>query len=130
MGVSTMSDVAAGGGSISNERASQVQASSASDVNWDAIENAPDFRELVREKRGFIIPATIFFLVYYFGFLIIVGYFPALVDVNVIGNINLAYLLALSEFIMAWVVMYLYIRRAGTFDRLANAIFTRVKGGK
>jgi len=123
-----MSDVAAGSGSASNERASQ--ASSASDVNWDAIENAPDFRELVREKRNFIIPATIFFLVYYFGFLVVVGYFPAVVDVNVIGNINLAYLLALSEFVMAWVIVYLYVRRAGTFDRLASAIASRVKGGK
>jgi len=78
MGVSTMSDVAAGGGSISNERASQVQASSASDVNWDAIENAPDFRELVREKRGFIIPATIFFLVYYLVFSSSSAIFPRL----------------------------------------------------
>ena len=125
-----MSDVAAGGGSHSSEPASQVQASSASDVNWDAIENAPDFRELVREKRNFIIPATIIFLVYYFGFLVIVGYFPAVVDVNVIGNINLAYLFALSQFVMAWIIVYLYVRRAGTFDKLANAIMSRVKGGR
>jgi uncharacterized membrane protein (DUF485 family) len=125
-----MSDVAAGGGSLSSEPASQVQASSASDVNWDAIENAPDFRELVREKRNFIIPATIIFLVYYFGFLVIVGYFPAVVDVNVIGNINLAYLFALSQFVMAWIIVYLYVRRAGTFDKLANAIMSRVKGGR
>ena len=126
-----MSDVAApGGGSVSNQRASEAQAGPVSDVNWDAIENAPDFRELVREKRGFIIPATIFFLVYYFGFLVIVGYFPALVDVKVIGNINIAYLLALSEFFMAWILMYLYVRRAGTFDKLAARILARVKGGK
>jgi uncharacterized membrane protein (DUF485 family) len=98
------------------------------DVNWTAIERDTDFQELVREKRSFIIPATIFFLVYYFGFLIIVGYFPSLVDVDVIGHINVAYLFALSQFIMAWVIVYLYVRRAGTFDRLANAIVARVKG--
>lgn len=98
------------------------------DVNWTAIERDKDFQELVREKRNFIIPATIFFLVYYFGFLIIVGYFPSLVDVDVIGHINLAYLFALSQFVMAWVIVYLYVRRAGTFDRLANAIVAKVKG--
>lgn len=98
------------------------------DVNWQAIESDSDFRELVREKRNFIIPATIFFLVYYFGFLILVGYFPDVVDVNVIGNINIAYLFALSQFIMAWIVMTLYVRRAGLFDRLAHNILTRVKG--
>ncbi len=98
------------------------------DVNWTAIEGDRDFQGLVREKRNFIIPATIFFLVYYFGFLIIVGYFPALVDVDIIGHINLAYLFALSQFVMAWVIVYLYVRRARTFDRLANAIVAKVKG--
>jgi uncharacterized membrane protein (DUF485 family) len=101
----------------------------ASDVDWQIIENSSDFRELVREKRHFIIPATIFFLIYYFGFLVLVGYFPSVVEVNVIGNINLAYLLALSEFVMAWIIVYLYVRRAGLFDKLANAILTKVKGG-
>jgi len=100
------------------------------DVNWQAIESDSDFRELIREKRNFIIPATIFFLVYYFGFLILVGYFPDVVNVNVIGNINIAYLFALSQFIMAWIVMALYVRRAGTFDQLAHNILTRVRGEK
>jgi uncharacterized membrane protein (DUF485 family) len=101
-----------------------------SDVNWQAVEDDRDFRELIHEKRNFIIPATIFFLVYYFGFLVLVGYFPSVVDVNVIGNINLAYIIAISEFIMAWVIVYLYVRRARLFDKLANAIVTKVKGGK
>ena len=48
---------------------------------------------------------------------------------NVIGNINLAYLIALSEFVMAWIIVYLYVRRAGLFDKLANAILTKVKEG-
>lgn len=101
-----------------------------SDVNWQAVEDDRDFRELIHEKRNFIIPATIFFLVYYFGFLVLVGYFPSVVDVNVIGNINLAYIIAISEFIMAWVIVYLYVRRARLFDKLANAIVSKVKGGK
>ena len=101
----------------------------ASHVDWQSIENSSDFRELVHEKRHFIIPATIFFLIYYFGFLVLVGYFPSVVEVNVIGNINLAYLLALSEFVMAWIIVYLYVRRARLFDKLAHAILTKVKGG-
>lgn len=99
-------------------------------VDWQAIEQDGQFRELVRAKRNFIVPATIFFIVYYFGFLILVGYAPSLVEVNVIGNINLAYLFAISEFIMAWVIVYLYVRRAGLFDRLASAILARVSRGE
>ena len=122
--------VSSGDGPQAVQRTTVNPADQPVDVNWTAIEEDKDFRELVREKRNFIIPATIFFLVYYFGFLIIVGYFPSLVDVNVIGHINLAYLFALSQFVMAWVIVYLYVRRAGTFDRLANAIVAKVKGSK
>jgi uncharacterized membrane protein (DUF485 family) len=129
MEVWPMSDLAAPGEDRRSIPSSPVS-EQAADVNWQAIESDSDFRELVREKRNFIIPATIFFLVYYFGFLILVGYFPDVVNVNVIGNINIAYLFALSQFIMAWIVMALYVRRAGTFDQLAHNILTRVKGEK
>jgi uncharacterized membrane protein (DUF485 family) len=98
--------------------------------NWTAIERADDFRHLVHQKRNFIIPATIFFLVYYFGFLVLVGYFPSIVETNIIGNINIAYLFALSQFIVAWIIVYLYVRQANGFDKLVSAIVNRVKGGK
>lgn len=132
-----MSDIASSGKSgraarrakAAAQKQAQAQAE-ATPINWQQIESSGDFRELVREKRNFIIPATIFFLVYYFGFLIFVGYFPDVAETNVIGNINLAYLLALSEFAMAWVLVYLYVRRAGLFDQLANAILKKVKGAR
>ena len=38
------------------------------DIDWEAIERSPEFRELVRRKKAFVIPATIFFLAWYFGF--------------------------------------------------------------
>lgn len=94
------------------------------------IETSPDFKELVADKRRFIIPATIFFVVYYFALPILVGYFPGLMDTNVIGNINIAYLFALSQFFMAWILMYLYIRRARVWDAKVASIVERLKGGK
>ena len=122
--------VAPGEGKRSLPSSGAISEGSTTDVNWTAVEQDPEFRELIREKRSFIIPATIFFLLYYFVFLVLVGYFPDIANANVIGNINVAYLLALSQFIMVWVLMYLYVRRAGTFDRLAQSIVARVKGGK
>jgi len=98
-------------------------------IDWEGIASEEDFRELIRVKRNFIVPATIFFLVYYFGFLVFVGYFPKLAETNVIGKINIAYLIALSEFVMTWILVFLYVKRAGFFDRLANAILERTRGG-
>jgi len=99
-------------------------------IDWTAIENDASFQELVAKKRNFIVPATIVFLVYYFGFLIFVGYFPEAAEVNVIGQINLAYLIAISEFVMAWIIVYLYARQAGLFDKMTASILSRIKGGK
>jgi uncharacterized membrane protein (DUF485 family) len=111
------------GEGLSPEEASRI-------AEWRAIEATPAFQELVKAKRRFIIPATIFFLVYYFALPILVGYFPDLMDTKVIGEINLAYLFALSEFVMTWTLMYLYVRRARTWDVMAAQIIENVRGGK
>ena len=97
--------------------------------DWQAIERDSEFRELVRTKRNLIIPATIFFLLYYFVFLIVVGYMPDVANASVFGNINVAYLFALSQFFMTWILMGIYVWRAGTFDRLVERIVARVRGG-
>jgi uncharacterized membrane protein (DUF485 family) len=98
-------------------------------AEWSEIEQEAAFRELVIAKRRFIIPATLFFIVYYFALPVLVGYFPALMEINVVGHINIAYLFALSQFFMAWIIMVLYIRRARLFDGMAQRIIERVRGG-
>jgi Protein of unknown function, DUF485 len=37
-----------------------------SEIDWTAAERSPEFRELVRRRKGFVVPATIFFLAWYF----------------------------------------------------------------
>ena len=87
------------------------------------LARSPEFRRLITAKRNFIIPAVIFFLVYYFALPLGNGLAPSLMNTKVIGNINLAYLFALSEFVMAWILAAVYIRRANrVFDPLAAAV--------
>lgn len=97
--------------------------------DWRTIAASGAFRELLRAKRRFIIPATIFFIIYYFALPVLVGYFPALMEQDVIGEINLAYLFALSQFFMAWVIMWLYIRAARRFDRMEHEIVEQIHHG-
>src|SRR5438093_662254 len=96
--------------------------------DWQQIESDPDFRKLVSARRRFTVPAVIFFLAYYFSLPILVGYFPRLMETRVVGSINLAYLFALSQFFMAWILAYLYVRRADAFDRMAERIAAKTKG--
>ena len=46
------------------------------DIDWVGAERSPEFRQLVKRKRSFVVPATVFFLSWYFGFIILTGYAP------------------------------------------------------
>ena len=95
---------------------------STSPPDWEAIERLPEFRDLVRAKRAFILPACLFFVVYYFALPVLVGYWPEAMSRPVAGRINIAYLFALSQFLMAWLVAWAYVRAAARFDRMARDV--------
>ena len=96
--------------------------------DWAAIERMPEFRALIRAKRAFIVPATLFFVAYYFALPALVGYWPELMSTPVAGRINIAYLFALSQFVMAWGIMAAYVRRARRYDRMVEQLLEQVKG--
>jgi uncharacterized membrane protein (DUF485 family) len=95
-------------------------------ADWDAVAAESEFKELLAAKRRFIVPATVFFVVYYFALPVLVGYAPRLMDTRVLG-VNLAYLFALSQFFMAWTVAALYVRAAGGWDETARRIIERLR---
>ncbi len=94
-------------------------------VDWDRIAALEEFKQLLAAKRRFIVPATLFFTVYYFALPVLVGYAPELMSKKVFGTVNVAYLFALSQFVMAWLVAVLYVRAAGRFDASAHNIVAR-----
>src|SRR5690606_14432518 len=97
--------------------------------DWERIANTPEFKELMSRKKRFIIPATIFFAVYYFALPILTGYFDFL-NTRVTGALNWAYLFVLSQFFMAWIIAILYVRSANRTDRLVEKIVAREKGNE
>ena len=104
---------------------SQTQSEKSHDHRWEEISNSHDFRTLVRAKLKVIAPATLFFVVYYFALPVLVGYAPQLMERRIIGNVNLAYLFALSQFFVAWIIAALYLKAAGRFDAMAKKILDR-----
>ena len=91
-------------------------------VDWNRLAASPRFAALLERKRRFVVPATIFFIVYYFALPVMVGYFPELMSRKVAGPVNIAYLFALSQFVMAWVLAFLYVRAADRFDEMAKSV--------
>ena len=99
-------------------------------ADWERVAATDEFKSLIAAKRRFIAPAVIFFIVYYFALPALVGYAPGLMSRRVLGVINLAYLFALSQFFMAWIIAALYVRAAGRFDEMARKILHRLKEGE
>ena len=86
---------------------------------WVRVERTSAFRELTQKRKAFILPATIFFFVFYFGLPFLTA-FTTVLDVNVIGAINLAYIYAFAQFAMTWILMHLYVSRANRWDDLVD----------
>jgi uncharacterized membrane protein (DUF485 family) len=90
------------------------------------VAHSEDFKDLMAAKARFVVPATIFFVVYYFALPVLVGYAPKFMSTPVIGVVNLAYLFALSQFFVAWFIAWRYVRAAERFDRMAKRILDRL----
>jgi uncharacterized membrane protein (DUF485 family) len=93
-------------------------------VDWEKLAASERFRELIKAKRRFIVPAMIFFIAYYFALPVLIGYARPFMEKQVLGPVNLAYLFALSQFFMAWIIAALYVRAAARFDKMAADVIS------
>src|SRR5215208_7079372 len=90
-------------------------------IDWEAIERSPEFQELVHRRRGFVIPCTVFFLAWYLGFILLCAYAPDFMGESVYEGLTVGYCLALTQFVMVFVLGIWYLRKADRdFDPLAE----------
>jgi len=95
-------------------------------IDWEAIERSPEFRELIGARRRFVLPATIFFLAWYIGFILLAGYAPDFMAESVYEGLTVGYCLALTQFVMVGVLGIMYLRRAErVYDPLADELARR-----
>jgi uncharacterized membrane protein (DUF485 family) len=95
-------------------------------IDWEAIERSPEFRELLAARRRFVLPATIFFLAWYIGFILLAGYAPDFMARSVYQGLTVGYCLALTQFVMVGALGLMYLRRAErVYDPLADTVVRR-----
>jgi uncharacterized membrane protein (DUF485 family) len=91
------------------------------DIDWRAIEESPEFQELVRKRKSFVLPGTIFFLAWYMGFILLTAYAETFMSERVYEGLTVGYCLALTQFLMVLVLGLMYLKRAANvFDPLAE----------
>jgi uncharacterized membrane protein (DUF485 family) len=101
------------------------------DYDYKALERSPEFHELIRRKRRFVLPATIGFLAWYSAFVLLCGYAEDFMGSELlVDGITVGYGLALSQFLMVWVLAWLYLRKADReFDPLEEQVRRLAEGG-
>jgi uncharacterized membrane protein (DUF485 family) len=91
--------------------------------DWESIEHSPEFQELVRKRRSFVVPGTIFFLAFYMGFILLCGYAPDFMADSVYQGLTVGYCLALTQFVMVFVLGIMYLRKSDRdYDPLAAKV--------
>ena len=94
----------------------------------EAVARDPEMVELENRHRRFVWPITIFFLVYYLALPVLAGTAPDLMGTKVFGEFTFGYLFALSEFLMAFVVAWVYARWAARrMDPLATDLREKLR---
>ena len=103
-----------------NPNSHERTAAEEADRQMEKLARCARFRELIR-GNGVPRSGDDRVIVYYFALLVAVGYAPTLMERRV-WRVNLAYLFALSQFFMAWIIAALYMRAANRFDRMAREV--------
>ena len=109
--------------------ASAKQGDAGQDIDWEAIERSPEFQELVRKRKAFVLPGTIFFLSWYMGFILLTAYAEDFMASRVYEGLTVGYCLALTQFLMVLVLGLLYLKKsANVFDPLAEKAIEKYEG--
>ena len=93
------------------------------DPVYDELSARPEFAELRSRYRKFIIPATAAFLVWY-GLYVLMSMFASdFMNAKVVGNINVALVFGLLQFVTTFLIAWLYSRYSNAnLDPLARQL--------
>lgn len=93
---------------------------------YDQMHESADFQELRRRYRAFAIPWTVAFLAWYMLYVIMSNWATGFMNIRIVGNINVALVFGLLQFLSTFVIAWLYARRAHRdFDPLAAKLEAR-----
>ncbi|EZP78879.1 hypothetical protein H839_03386 [Parageobacillus genomosp. 1] len=97
-------------------------------IDYTQIAQSSSFQQLMRAKKNFILPLTLFFLIFYFALPILTSYSKVL-NSPAIGPISWGWLFAFAQFIMTWTLCALYSKRSAKFDEMVEQIKQEAKEG-
>ena len=101
------------------------------DPVYDRLHESDDFVELRKRYRGFAFPATIAFLSWYLLYVVMSNWAHDFMSIQVVGNINIALVFGILQFVTTFVLAWLYSRYStANLDPLARRLDERYEEGR
>ena len=94
------------------------------ETKYLVAQEAPDFQDLRRRYRGWVLPVAAGALVWYFLYVALAAYAPGFMGRPVIGNVNVGLIAGLLQFLTTFGITALYIRFA---DRTLDPVSSRIR---
>ena len=93
-------------------------------VDWARIERSPEFRELTSRRHRFIAMASAVTFASFAIYLSLATFATDFMGTTVLGGVPIAWLAAMSQVLMTWVLTSVYLRKA---DREFGPLEERVR---
>ena len=77
-----------------------------------AVQQSDDFAGLRKALRGFVFPMTVAFFLWYSLYVILSAYARGSMNIKLVGNINVALVFGLLQFVTTFGIAWLYSRHA------------------
>ena len=115
--------------SIKSERGAASY--TATESKYLAAQESPEFQELRRRYRGWVLPVAGASLVWYFLYVLLAAYATDFMAQPVLGNINVGLIMGLLQFVSTFGVTALYISYANrVLDPVSEKIRTEFEAGR
>jgi uncharacterized membrane protein (DUF485 family) len=94
------------------------------------VQRSEEFAGLRRKLRNFVFPMTVAFFLWYALYVLLSAYARGFMSVKLVGNINVALLLGLLQFVSTFVIAWYYSRFAAKeLDPIADKIGAELASG-
>ena len=102
----------------------------AEEQRYAAVQQSPEFQDLRKRYRGFVLPVAAGSLAWYFLYVLLAAYAPGFMGTKLFGNINIGLVLGFLQFVTTFAVTQLYISYADRkLDPASQRIRDEFEGG-
>lgn len=101
------------------------------EASYIAVQESPEFQDLRRRYRGWVLPVAAASLLWYFAYVALAAYASDFMSNKLVGNINVGLVMGLLQFVSTFAVTALYVRYANrVLDPASRALREKFEAGE